>query len=717
MSKERALILGLLLVLVIGSIGFVGAVTCSGNYYSVSNKTCGDFLCLTGCNSDSTDCSLTNYGRSCVPDGGGKYHLTFYTANSRSWNCPDTYGACYCSGGLGYHAHTTYNCVGTDACLQNCHSAGTTQDRCPSYDSICCTSSTWYRDADGDGYGNPASSVSECSQPTGYVANSLDCDDSSAAVHPGATELCNNINDDCDGSIDEGGVCSCTGTVPGGSANKDTNSLAKFGKLNWTYDLTVPYDYCSWRCSANYHVGTGVDANNCFVNTYSCLGTQPVGLGIILGSNNTTILNDSWDYNASTVANVTMCGWKCDASYFRGSGADINKCLPFSCTGSIDGNAVLYVDDNVGLLSNTTNALVDANTSRKCEWYCKSGFYKGTGADVNKCLPLSCQGSVPDGIVGKDLNSTAASGKLNWTFDSAAPYDYCSWRCKVNYHVGTGNDANTCFVNTYSCLGTQPSGPGIILGSSDTTTQNDSWDYNASTIANVTMCGWKCDTGYSRGGGADANKCLPYSCIGAIDGNTIICSDDDTGLFGNVTKTLVDVCTSPVKCEYQCNLAMGFVRSGNTCVRPITPTQSDHNSITSLVVGLSDGNILATLTCTNDKLKADFNIVDSTDAMADANIYTLSGRLLGNTAGGKVDCNIVPTEYILRPLTQLIENGQYRLVAAIPTPCKVCVKEAFLYYKAIPSATSVPDNGIFMVILVLVAVLMVIVSRPRTKKP
>jgi hypothetical protein len=66
------------------------------------------------------------------------------------------------------------------------------------------TGSTWYRDADGDTYGNASVSTLACSAPAGYVSNSSDCDDSKASVKPGATEVCNGVDDNCTGSIDEG---------------------------------------------------------------------------------------------------------------------------------------------------------------------------------------------------------------------------------------------------------------------------------------------------------------------------------------------------------------------------------------------------------------------------------------------------------------------------------------------------------------------------------
>ena len=61
-----------------------------------------------------------------------------------------------------------------------------------------------YPDGDDDGYGDDDGvPVAACAASPGLVADDRDCDDTSREVHPGAAELCNLIDDDCDGDIDE----------------------------------------------------------------------------------------------------------------------------------------------------------------------------------------------------------------------------------------------------------------------------------------------------------------------------------------------------------------------------------------------------------------------------------------------------------------------------------------------------------------------------------
>ena len=63
----------------------------------------------------------------------------------------------------------------------------------------CATPHTFYRDADGDGFGTTTLPFPTCSAapPPGYVSDASDCDDSRADTYPGAPQLCNGHNDDC----------------------------------------------------------------------------------------------------------------------------------------------------------------------------------------------------------------------------------------------------------------------------------------------------------------------------------------------------------------------------------------------------------------------------------------------------------------------------------------------------------------------------------------
>lgn len=64
------------------------------------------------------------------------------------------------------------------------------------------SSMTVYRDLDGDGFGNPNESVQTCSARDGFVSNNTDCNDANAAINPAAVEICDGIDNNCDGIID-----------------------------------------------------------------------------------------------------------------------------------------------------------------------------------------------------------------------------------------------------------------------------------------------------------------------------------------------------------------------------------------------------------------------------------------------------------------------------------------------------------------------------------
>jgi hypothetical protein len=95
---------------------------------------------------------------------------------------------------------------------------------------------TYYADTDGDGFGDPNSTVLDCNTPAGYVNNSDDCDDNDINVYIGATcddgLVCTNnelidANCNCVGTemdSDNDGVCDALDICPGGDDNADADN-------------------------------------------------------------------------------------------------------------------------------------------------------------------------------------------------------------------------------------------------------------------------------------------------------------------------------------------------------------------------------------------------------------------------------------------------------------------------------------------------------------
>ncbi len=103
---------------------------------------------------------------------------------------------------------------------------------------------SWYFDADNDTYGNPDIDSVSCDLPTGYVGNLFDCNDDLAEINPEATELCDNIDNNCNGIIDDNiVVTSCPIPTNVSVDNIGTSSA----KLQWQESGCVAYIRINWR--------------------------------------------------------------------------------------------------------------------------------------------------------------------------------------------------------------------------------------------------------------------------------------------------------------------------------------------------------------------------------------------------------------------------------------------------------------------------------------
>lgn len=105
-------------------------------------------------------------------------------------------------------------------------------ERCDSVDNDCdgaadeadaVDPTSWYTDADADGYGDESTANVGCFGPTGTVNAGGDCDDDDPSRSPAATELCDHIDNNCDGLTDDADPAVDTSTYSAWYVDRDTD--------------------------------------------------------------------------------------------------------------------------------------------------------------------------------------------------------------------------------------------------------------------------------------------------------------------------------------------------------------------------------------------------------------------------------------------------------------------------------------------------------------
>jgi hypothetical protein len=73
-----------------------------------------------------------------------------------------------------------------------------------------CLGATFYRDFDGDGFGSSDFDTTvDCAPPLGFALEDGDCNEDEADINPGQREICNEIDDNCNGRVDDRATPTC----------------------------------------------------------------------------------------------------------------------------------------------------------------------------------------------------------------------------------------------------------------------------------------------------------------------------------------------------------------------------------------------------------------------------------------------------------------------------------------------------------------------------
>jgi Putative metal-binding motif/Secretion system C-terminal sorting domain len=88
----------------------------------------------------------------------------------------------------------------------------------------------YYADSDNDGFGSLSNSVQSCSPVPGFVANSTDCNDNNNSIRPNAVELCDNVDNNCNGVVDD----NCSTLVNDQRLNAVLLSVASYNSCSTT---------------------------------------------------------------------------------------------------------------------------------------------------------------------------------------------------------------------------------------------------------------------------------------------------------------------------------------------------------------------------------------------------------------------------------------------------------------------------------------------------
>jgi large repetitive protein len=321
--------------------------------------------------------------------------------------------------------------------------------------------STWFIDADGDGFGSNAYIQITCTQPTGFVNNDTDCDDLTIVVSPSATEVCDGLDNDCDGDVDDDDSSLDSNTLNTFYVDVDgdgfgtnttvqactptTGQVLQLGDCDDTNPTISPNatevcDFIDNNCDGN------VDDEDATLDTTSGTIYYLDGDGDGFGDDNTSVQSCL----APTSAYILTAGDCNDNSVDINPNADeLCNAIDDNCNGTLDDNAIdgltWYIDgDNDGFGSSSS-------TQEDCDQ--PQGFIDNTDdcddGDGNVQFCATCQDIL-------DLDISSLSGV--YALDPCGVGTATDYYCDMDTELGGWTVGGWQLANGSLILGNEISG-------------------------------------------------------------------------------------------------------------------------------------------------------------------------------------------------------------------------------------------------------------------
>lgn len=306
---------------------------------------------------------------------------------------------------------------------------------------------TYYKDADGDGYGVTTDSKCLCSAEGQYTTlNGGDCNDTPGSgylINPGAKEVCNGIDDNCKNGIDEASSPDLCGPLPHATP-KCSNGVCVVGTCQTNYYNLNGID--SDGCEAYDHYETGFQNNTC--QTAIDLGTLTEGdpptsyTGMILPQNDV-------DYIRVRVKDAPDSGTWSNPGH-DGFNFKVYMISPAPAVGTIS-----FVVNRVSLGDACDSTPVICNDNLKSfNWYTNfsdvvDGVHRGEDPCVTPGTQWNCQPGTPcceSGYCTSNHNyryclddSADFYIKVFWTSNKPYPTDWLQTQYTIGIEAKHGN--------------------------------------------------------------------------------------------------------------------------------------------------------------------------------------------------------------------------------------------------------------------------------------